>query len=419
MTSRNLTLDTIDIIGEQTYADHGYPHEGWGLLRREAPVYWYEREGCLPFWAVTKLDDLVRISKNPQIFENAPRMAVFPYFEKADDEEKFPARHLLNMDPPEHAKYRRVVSSHFTPRAVEKMKTGVDDITNEILDEIMGDGSMQEGDFVRQFSARLPLAVLADLLGVPRSDWELMFQWSNEVIGSTDPDYRREGETPEESSERARMALFQYYAEMVDDRRKHPREDIVTVLANGQVDGEEIPPFELLSYLFVLVVAGNETTRNATTGGLLALLQHPEQLEKLRKNPGLIDSAVEEIVRWTSPVIQFCRTPNQDVEVRGRKIKAGQNMCLFYPSANRDEDVFDHPNEFRIDRDPNPHVAFGIGEHVCLGANLARLELRSAFRTLIPRLAHIEMTGPVERLRSSFVGGIKRMPIRYQLRPSA
>lgn len=419
MTTANLTLDTIDIVGEQTYADHGYPHEGWALLRREAPVYWYEREGLLPFWAVTKLDDLVRISKNPQTFENAPRMAVFPHFEKEGDEEEYPARHLLNMDPPEHAKYRRVVSSHFTPRAVEKMKTGVDDITNEILNEVMGNGSVLEGDFVRQFSARLPLAVLADLLGVPRADWELMFKWSNEVIGSTDPDYRREGETPEESSERARMALFQYYAEMVDDRRKHPREDIVTVLAKGKIDGEDIPPFELLSYLFVLVIAGNETTRNATTGGLLALLQHPAELEKLRKNPALVESAVEEIVRWTSPVIQFCRTPNQDVEVRGHKIRAGQNMCLFYPSANRDEDVFEDPNVFRIDRDPNPHVAFGIGEHVCLGANLARLELRSAFRTLIPRLAHIELTGPVERLRSSFVGGIKRMPIRYQLKPAA
>jgi cytochrome P450 len=344
---------------------------------------------------------------------------VFPHFEKQDEDEEFPARHLLNMDPPEHAKYRRVVSSHFTPRAVERMKRGVDDITNELLDEIMEGGKVQEGDFVRLFSARLPLAVLADLLGVPRADWELMFRWSNEVIGATDADYRVGDETPEETSERARMALFQYYAEMVDERRKHPREDIVTVLATGEVDGQEIPPFELLSYLFLLVVAGNETTRNATTGGLLALLQHPGELEKLRKNPGLVDSAVEEIVRWTSPVIQFCRTPNQDVEVRGQKIRAGQAMTLFYPSANRDEDVFEDPFCFRIDRDPNPHVAFGIGEHVCLGANLARLELRSAFRTLIPRLEHIELAGPPERLRSSFVGGIKRMPIRFQLKPSA
>ncbi len=418
MADRNLTLDTIDIIGDQTYTDNGYPHAAWALLRREAPVYWYERPGVMPFWAVTKLDDLVRISKNPQIFRNAPRMAVFPEFEREDDEQ-FPARHLLNMDPPEHAKYRRVVSSHFTPRAVERMKTGVDDITNEILDEVMGSGGTSEGDFVRLFSARLPLAVLADLLGVPRADWELMFRWSNEVIGSADPDYQVEGETPEETSERARSGLFQYYAEMVDERRKRPRQDIVTVLATGKVDGEEIPPFELLSYLFVLVVAGNETTRNATTGGLLALLQHPAEMEKLRRHPELIDSAVEEIVRWTSPVIQFCRTPTQDVEVRGHKIRAGQNMTLFYPSANRDEDVFEAPDTFRIDRNPNPHVAFGIGEHVCLGANLARLELRSAFRTLIPRLEHIELTGTVERLRSSFVGGIKRMPIRYRLRPAA
>jgi cholest-4-en-3-one 26-monooxygenase len=283
----------------------------------------------------------------------------------------------------------------------------------------MGDGSILEGDFVRLFSARLPLAVLADLLGVPRADWELMFRWSNEVIGATDPDYQVAGETAEQTSERARLGLFQYYAGMVDERRKQPREDIVSVLANGTIDGEEIPPFELLSYLFVLVVAGNETTRNATTGGLLALLQHPEELEKLKRDPGLVDKAVEEIVRWTSPVIQFCRTPNQDVEVRGQEIKAGENMTLFYPSANRDEDVFEDPFRFRVDRDPNPHVAFGIGEHVCLGANLARLELRSAFRTLIPRLEHIELTGPADRLRSSFVGGIKRMPIRYKLRPAA
>jgi len=413
-----LTLDTIDIIGDQTYADHGYPHEAWALLRREAPVHWYERPGIVPFWAVTRLDDLVKISKQPQIFENAPRLAVFPEFDRPGDDD-YPVRHLLNMDPPEHARYRRVVSSHFTPRAVERMRRGVDDITHELLDEIMGDGGTIDGDFVQLFSARLPLAVLADLLGVPRADWELMFRWTNEIIGATDPDYQVPGETAEQTAERARLALFQYYAELVDERRRQPREDIITVLATGRVDGEEIPPFELLSYLFVLVVAGNETTRNATTGGLLALLQNPGELAKLRANPQLVDSAVEEIVRWTSPVIQFCRTPNRDVEVRGQRIRAGQNLCLFYPSANRDEDVFDEPFRFRVDRDPNPHVAFGIGEHVCLGANLARLELRSAFRTLIPRLEQIELTGKVERLRSSFVGGIKRMPIRYRLAKAA
>ncbi|HEY2773881.1 MAG TPA: cytochrome P450 [Candidatus Binatia bacterium] len=413
-----LTLDSIDIISDQTYADNGYPHDAWKLLRREAPVFWYERPGILPFWAVTRLDDIVRISKNPEIFQNAPRLAVFPEFDRPDDED-YPARHLLNMDPPEHAKYRRVVSSHFTPRAVERMKRGVDDITHELLDEIMDGGRETEGDFVRLFSARLPLAVLADLLGVPRADWELMFRWTNEVIGATDPDYQVAGETAEQTAERARLQLFQYYAGLVDDRRRNPRQDIITVLATGKVDDEEIPPFELLSYLFLLVVAGNETTRNATTGGLLALLQNPSELEKLQGNPALIDRAVEEIVRWTSPVIQFCRTPKCDVEVRGKTIRAGENMTLFYPSGNRDEEVFEDPFRFRVDRDPNPHVGFGMGEHVCLGANLARLELRSAFRTLIPRLAQVELIGPVERLRSSFVGGIKRMPIRYRLRAAA
>ncbi len=414
----NLTLDTIDIVGDQTYADHGYPHEAWSLLRRKAPIFWYERPGIIPFWAVTKYEDLVQIGKTPEIFENAPRLAVFPDFE-AQGVVQPPVRHLLNMDPPDHARYRRLISSYFTPRAVQRMRVGVETITRQLLDEVMGDGSIQSGDFVQLVSAKLPLAVLADLLGIPREDWELMFRWTNETIGAADPEYRREGETAEETGERARLALFQYYAEMVEKRRAEPKEDIVSVLANGKLEGgEDVPWMELLSYFYVLVVAGNETTRNATTGGLLALLQNPAELSKLRENPELIDKAVEEIVRWTSPVIQFCRTPNRDVELRGQHIKAGQNMTLFYPSANRDEDIFQDPFSFKIDRDPNPHVAFGMGEHVCLGANLARLELKEVFTQLLPRLEHCEVTGEPDRLRSSFVGGIKRLPIRYKLRPA-
>ena len=189
----------------------------------------------------------------------------------------------------------------------------------------------------------------------------------------------------------------------------------MSVVANADVGGAALPERELLSYYFLLVVAGNETTRNAMTGGLLAFLEHPEQWERLRRDPSLVDSAVEEIVRWTTPVIQFCRTATEDVEIRGKKIRAGDNLCLFYPSANRDEEVFDDPFQFRIDRQPNRHLAFGIGEHFCLGANLARLELRVVFRHLAARLAECELAGPVERLRSSFVGGIKRMPIRYRL----
>jgi len=205
----------------------------------------------------------------------------------------------------------------------------------------------------------------------------------------------------------------------VVERMKHPANDITSVVANGKVNGQPIPQFEMLSYYFLLVVAGNETTRNATTGGLLAFIEHPDQWQKLKRNPELIDSAVEEIVRWTTPVIQFARTATEDTVIRGQKIKAGESVCLFYPSANRDEEVFEQPFKFDIGRDPNPHIAFGLGEHFCLGANLARLELKVIFSQLAQRLDHAELAGPVERLRSSFVGGIKHMPIRMKMKPAA
>jgi cholest-4-en-3-one 26-monooxygenase len=411
-------LSQIDFISNEVYED-GYPHQAWTTLRREAPVYRFARPGIRPFWAITKHADVIAISKNPKLFENAPRLAVFPGLEtEVPTDEPPPARHLINMDPPEHGRFRKLASSRFAPRQLIPMVNDVEIISQEILDQFARDGGEHEGDFVTGVSARLPLAVLADMLGVPRSDWPLLFQWTNETIGANDPEFQQEGETPQDTAERSRGELFQYFWQMIEQRRATPTNDIVSVLANATIDGEHLPPFELLSYCYLLVVAGNETTRNATTGGLLALIQHPAELEKLRRNPALLDSAVEEIVRWTSPVIQFCRTPKQGVELRGQKIRAGENLCLFYPSANRDEEVFEAPFEFRVDRTPNPHLAFGIGEHFCLGANLARIELRVVFRQLIQRLEHVELAGPVSRLRSSFVGGIKAMPIRYRLKPA-
>jgi len=219
--------------------------------------------------------------------------------------------------------------------------------------------------------------------------------------------------------DRSRLGLFQYFTDMVVERMKHPTNDITSIVANGKVNGQPIPQFEMLSYYFLLVVAGNETTRNATTGGLQAFIEHPDQWQKLKRNPGLIDSAVEEILRWTTPVIQFARTASEDTVIRGQKIKAGESVCLFYPSANRDEEVFAEPFKFDISRDPNPQIAFGIGQHSCLGANLARLELKVIFSQLAQRLDHVELAGPVERLRSSFVGGIKHMPIRMKMNPAA
>ncbi len=411
------SLEEIDIVSNRVYGEHGYPHDAWTLLRREAPIYWYDRPDAQPpFWAVTKHADVVTISRQPKLFLNAPRLAVFPEIPELPPDER-PARHLLNMDPPDHGKFRKLVSARFTPRAVQSLRSSVEKIVDDLLDKLIADGDTHECDFVEAISARLPLEVLADLLGVPRSDWDLLFTWTNETIGSGDPEYQH-GKTAQETADQAREALFQYFAKMVEERRKKPTDDLTSLLANAQVDGAEIPAFELLSYYYLLVVAGNETTRNATSGGLLALIEHPAELDKLRRDPSLLDSAVEEIVRWTTPVIQFCRTAAQDTEIHGQKIRAGQALCLFYPSANRDEEVFDEPFTFRVDRHPNPHLAFGIGEHFCMGANLARLELRVILAKIVERLRKVELAGPVARLHSSFVGGIKRVPIRYRLDPA-
>jgi cytochrome P450 len=412
-------LDDIDIIGPDTYARDGYPHAAWRLLRRVAPVHWWTRGVLNPFWAVTKRADIVWLSKQPERFLNGPRLAVLPGTGGPEGGGTDPiARHLLNLDPPEHGEFRRVANGWFTPRAILRRQEEVERITRDLLDELCGGGETRECDFVGDFTAPLTLSVLADMLGVPREDWRLMFRWTNEVAGAADPEFMKPGETPYDTISRARSSLFGYFAKLAEQRRAAPRDDITSVIAGATMNDAPIPPLELLSYFFLLVVAGNETTRNAASGGLLALIESPGELEKLRRDPSLVDTAVEEVVRWTSPVIQFCRTATEDVELRGQKIRAGQNLCLFYPSANRDEEAFDDPDRFRVDRKPNPHVGFGIGEHFCLGANLARLELRVILRQLTERLVEVELAGPVERVRSSFLGGVKRMPVRWRLKPA-
>jgi len=410
-----LSLDSLDIVSNETFAHNGYPHEAWTLLRREAPVYWYERDVKVPFWAITKHADIIQISRQAQDHLNGPRLAVFPAFSPPPEEAR-EVRHLLVMDDPDHSAYRKLASASFTPRAVRRLEESIERIARETLDAVANGGALNEIDFVTQVAAPIPLAVLADLLGVPREDWRLMFRWTNQIVGSADPEYRT-GDDQRSAAESARNQLFEYFWNMALERRETPRDDIASVLANAKIDGNALPPRELLSYFFLLVVAGNETTRNAMSGGLLALIQNPDELARLREDPTRVDTAVEEILRWTTPVIQFCRTATKDFELRGQKIRAGESMCLFYPSANRDEEVFDDPFAFRIDRQPNRHLAFGIGEHFCLGANLARLELRALFRQLAERLVDVELAGPVERLHSSFLGGVKHMPIRHRIEP--
>ncbi|TFG98524.1 MAG: cytochrome P450, partial [Myxococcales bacterium] len=299
----------------------------------------------------------------------------------------------------------------FTPRALGKIHADVDRIARKIVEELY---EQEEGeiDFVEKVSAPLPIAVIAWLLGVPESDWKLLFDWTNRMIGSEDPEYSEEG------GNRAMIELFTYFAKLVEERKKSPKDDLITLFANAEVGGRKLEPLEVLSWCQIIVVAGNETTRNATTGGMLALIENPEQRRRLQADPSLLKSGIEEIVRWTSPIIHFARTLARDVDFHGQRFREGDVVALFYPSANRDEDVFDDPYRFRVDRDPNRHLGFGVGEHFCAGAHVARLELEMAYRYLLPRLEEVELAGPVERLTSNLVGGIKRLPIRYKLRRS-
>ncbi len=400
---------TLDIVSPEKYQREGYPHAEWTWLRKHAPVFWYERPEFEPFWAVTKHADIVEIGKNPEAFIIAPRLAVFA---KAHAPPEEPARHLLNMDPPDHGKYRKVVAKWFTPRTVKVWQPKVEKLTREILDKA---GEKRELDFVSEVSAPITIAVIALMLGVPEEDWHLLFRWTNEIIAAEDPEYQH-GRSVRETSDAARNDLFRYFATLAEQRRKSPQDDILSVVVHGQVDGHALPVFELLSYYFLLVVAGNETTRNAMTGGVQQLIDNPGELAKLIAKPELVDGMVEETVRWVTPVNQFTRTATRDARVRDQLVKQGQSVCLFYASGNRDEEVFEDPFAFRIERSPNDHIGFGRGEHVCLGAHLARLELRLLFGELRRRLVSIERAGPVDRIHSSFIGGIKRAPIRWELR---
>jgi cytochrome P450 len=421
MDVSSIPLDDLDVITAKSYGEHGYPHEAWSRLRRESPVHRFEPAGYEPFWAVTKHADIVEVSKQPDKFKSAGRFILFPELQEGMDTAMLadnpPLRMLVNMDPPEHRDYRALVSPWFTPRAVKRLEARLEEITREIFDDLAGDGSERECDFVTDIAAIQPLRMITEMLGIPREREQFVLRVTNENFGIEDPEFAREAETRAEALGFLTDA-FGYLAEITEQRRAEPRDDLSTVLANAKLNGEPVPQFELFSLYFLVMVAGHDTTRNAISSGLLALLDNPDQLTKLRRDPSLVDKAADEIVRWTSPVNHFSRTATVDYELRGRSIRAGDSVALFYASANRDEEVFDAPFEFRVDRDPNPHLGFGVGEHFCLGSHLARMDLRVFFRQFVERLESIALAGPAELLHASFVGGPKHIPIRYRLRPA-
>lgn len=407
----SLHLDELEIFDPPSYARNGYPFEQWARLRTEAPVFWCERTTGPHFWAITKHEDICTIAKRPDEFLNAPMMIIPNDLEGAQAPES-----LLSMDNPKHRKLRKLISNRFTPNGMRKLHHNVETIAKEIVEDLLAQGDEGECDFVEKVAAPLPIAVIAWLLGVPREDWKRLFDWTNRIIGAADPDFAVEGVDSNTTANAAIVETFTYFGELIDERTKNPADDLVSHLAYAEVDGKKLKRMELLGFCALIMAAGNETTRNATTGGMLALIENPDQRRKLKAQPDLIGPAIEEVVRWTSPIIHFGRTAAQDCEIRGQRIEKGQHLALFYPSANRDDDIFESPDSFRIDREPNRHIGFGIGEHFCAGAHVARLEIRMAYQYLLPHIEEVELAGPPERLHSTFVGGIKRLPIRYTLK---
>ena len=414
ITVTDLGIDPLDLALPERYGTAGFPHETWTTLRREDPVHWCEPEGYRPFWAVTRHADIKMISSHPELFSSRPRLTMSPkvaeeqmlaMFPDAADQGGMPLRMLVTMDPPEHREYRNLAGPYFRPRVLANLEQRVEEITELLFDRHAG--TDVELDFVTDFSSWHPLKMLCEILGVATKDEGLILRLTNELFGAADPELGREDQ------ENLLPEMFNFFFNLVEEKRAQPGEDLASILANGEIDGEPLPHIELLSYFVLVATAGHDTTRNAMSGGLAALLEHPEQLARLREDPSLAKTAADEIVRWTSPVIHFIRTANEDTVVGDTPVKAGDSLVLFYPSANRDESVWDDPFEFRVDRDPNPHLGFGVGEHYCLGASLAKMELRIFLEHLARRVQDVEVVGPLVNTHASFVGGIKHLPIRW------
>jgi cytochrome P450 len=396
--------DASVLVDAARYARDGYPHDAWSVLRRNDPVSWCEPEGYRPFWAVTKHEDIKHVSGHPDLFHNAPRLTLLRTDLEPLAQGPSAPRSLVNMDPPEHRDYRAVAAPFFKPGAVRSLEARIREIARALLARQPGG---EEFDFATEVAATHPLKVICSVLGAVEDDEPLVLRIANTVFGLEDPDY---------ASQFSALALemMEYYRRLKVDRLARPTDDLYSALVNAEVAGTPIGDVELVGYFLILTSAGHDTTRNAIAGGMLALLEHPDQMELLRQRPELCASAADEIIRWTSPVIQFCRTAVVDVELAGRSVAAGESLALFYPSGNRDEDVFDEPFAFRVDRDPNPHLAFGFGEHYCLGAHLARLEIQVLLEEIVAAGGAVELAGPPERTAASFVGGVKHLPIRWR-----
>lgn len=392
------------------YADEARLHAAMTHLRAHAPVSWVDVEGYRPFWAITKHADIMAIERDNAVFTNSPR-PVLTTAEGDAQQAAMGVSTLIHMDDPQHRKIRSIGADWFRPKAMRALKVRVDELARDFVDQMFRRGG--ECDFVQEVAVNFPLYVIMSLLGIPESDFARMLTYTQELFGSDDTELQR-GATMEERG-LALFDMFTYFNEITAARRAQPTEDLASAIANARIDGEPLSDIDTVSYYLIVATAGHDTTSATISGGLHALIEHPDQLHRLQREPALLPLAVEEMIRWVTPVKEFMRTAQQDTVIRGVPITAGESVLLSYPSGNRDEDVFTDPFTFDVGRDPNRHVAFGYGVHFCLGAALARMEIASFYAELLPRLRSVELAGRAEHVATIFVGGLKHLPIRYEL----
>jgi cholest-4-en-3-one 26-monooxygenase len=401
----------VDLSDSRSFVP-GVPHAWLAWLRRNDPVHWQDEPGGPGFWAVTRYEDCVTVNRDYERFSSAAR-GTMP-FEMPDADIEQQGLNMLNMDPPLHTRYRRLVNKGFTPRMVRDLEASIHRAADSILDGVVERG---DADFVTDVSAELPLQVIADLLGVPQEDRHRMFEWSNRMVGNEDPEYQESASA--EAALVAAMELYGYASTLFGQKRLDPHEDLMSALTTVEVEGERLSELELELFFLLLTVAGNETTRNLMSGAMHAFFAYPEQWQRLVADRGLLPTAVDEMLRFVTPVMNFRRTAMADVELSGRLVRAGEKVVFWHASANRDEDVFGPDAAvFDVGRSPNPHIAFGGGgPHFCLGANLARMEIRVMFEHLLERVPDIRQDGEMQRLQSQFINGVKHLPVAFT--PSA
>ncbi len=418
MTENDLPAEAI--ADPKTFTDQAALHGLLARLRRSDPLAVVQAEDHDPIRLITRHADIMAIERDAARFINAPRQAHFSNAQMEAsraaaggvDVQKF-MRNLVAMDGPDHLAYRDITQGYFTPKGLEGLRGEIERLAAEFVGRMadhVTDGR-GECDFA-QVALAYPLRVIMTMLGIPVEDEPLMLRLTQQTLTSQDPEFQAQGG----SSMGAMMEMYMYFQAMIADRRAKPRGDLGSIIANARVGGELLPEADVFGYFLIVATAGHDTTSYAITGGLLALLENPGEMAKLRADPALMPTAVEEIIRWTTSVRHFCRTATEDCTFEGTAIKEGDLLLLSYPSANRDDAVFDDPDVFRIDRRPNRQLAFGTGPHVCLGQYLARLELSLFLRELLARVEDIELAGTPRYVEGTFVGGVKYLPVRYKMR---